>query len=67
MTNYSNIQGECPKCHGYSLNYDRATFIDSGVLFPHTCQDCGQVGEEYYSLDFQGHIIYDEDGNQKEL
>lgn len=62
----SNEQGTCPKCNG-SLDYESARFEDTMVYFPWTCEDCGVQGEEWYSLDFQGHNVYDEEGNIIEL
>lgn len=65
--NYRNEQGVCPKCGGGSLDYEAARFEDDMCYFPYTCEECGQEGEEWYSLDFQGHNIITEDGETVEL
>lgn len=64
---YTNKQGYCPKCGGYNLNYCSAEFTDSMLYFPYECDDCGQVGEEWYSMEFAGHNIYDKNGEIIEL
>lgn len=64
---YTNRQGECPKCHGYNLDYEPIDFSDNSVFFRYKCGDCGQEGEEWYSLEFQGHNVYTEDGDKIEL
>ena len=63
----SNEQGICPKCQGDNLDYQSAEFVELMAYYRWTCKDCGQEGEEWYNLDFQGHNIYDEEGNIIEL
>ncbi|MBO7615030.1 MAG: hypothetical protein J6T15_04980 [Bacilli bacterium] len=62
----SNIQGECPKCGGTSLDYGDVVFedfIDDGaVYFPWTCPDCGAEGREYYYIYFATHKVKDKEG-----
>lgn len=64
---FDNRQGYCPRCKHLNLDYESACFEDTMVYFPWKCEDCGLQGEEWYSLDFQGHNIYDEEGNIIEL
>lgn len=64
---YKNEQGVCPKCGSYSLDYKTAEFTESMLYYPYKCEDCGQEGEEWYSMDFQGHNIYTETGDCIEL
>ena len=65
---YKNEQGFCPKCHSYNLDYGSLEIEDDGMCYyPYKCEDCGQEGEEWYRLDFQGHNIYTEDGDVIEL
>ena len=65
---YKNEQGFCPKCGSYNLDYHAMEFEDDGMCYyPYKCKDCGQEGEEWYKLDFQGHNVYDENGELIEL
>ena len=64
---YKNEQGYCPKCGNYNLDYQAAKFEDTMVVFPYTCEDCGQEGEEWYSLDFAGHNVYADNGEMIQL
>ena len=49
-------QGKCPKCDGYDLDYDTLELGDlQTVQYPYTCNECGFVGREQYSLAFIGH------------
>lgn len=64
---YTNRQGECPKCHSGNLDYDAVEFSDNMCYFPYKCEECGQEGEEWYSMVFSGHNIYTEDGDKIEL
>ncbi len=65
---YINEQGCCPKCHGLNLDYGAIEYQDDGMCYyPYKCKDCGQQGEEWYRLEFQGHNVYDENGEMIEL
>lgn len=59
---YTNKQGYCPKCGGGMLDYEAAKFEDDMMYFPYVCNNCEQEGEEWYSLNFDGHNIYTEEG-----
>lgn len=67
MKEYNNEQGECPKCHGYNLDYDPASFEDNQIYFNWHCKDCGQEGSEWYNMEFIGHNIINEDGKEIQL
>lgn len=60
---YTNRQGECPKCHGYNLDYKAVRYEGSMCYYPYECEDCGQEGQEWYSMEFSGHNVYNEDGD----
>ena len=64
---FKNQQGYCPRCNSLNLDYGTADFLDTMVYFPWECKDCGLHGEEWYSLDFAGHNVFDEEGNSIEL
>ena len=64
---YTNQQGECPNCQAHNLKYEHPTFTDGGVIFGYTCEECHQVGEEFYSMNFEGHSIYNENDERIEL
>lgn len=64
---YINRQGICPKCGEISLDYDTIRYTDEMCYYPYKCEKCGQEGEEWYHLEFQGHNIYTEDGDMIEL
>jgi hypothetical protein len=64
---FTNEQGECPKCHGKDLNYGTAEFEDNVVYFPWVCPECKIEGSEWYRMEFIGHNIITEDGEEIEL
>ena len=64
---YKNEQGLCPKCGGGRLNYLSQDTDSNMIWYFYKCEDCGQEGEEWYRLEFQGHNIYTEDGDVIEL
>ena len=65
---YQNRQGECPKCGEMSLDYHQPIrYTDDMCYFPYKCKNCGQEGEEWYRLEFQGHNVITEDGYIIEL
>lgn len=55
---YKNEQGTCPKCGGNNLDYGTLELEGDMAYYPYTCNDCGQEGEEWYSMRFDGHNIY---------
>lgn len=61
---YINRQGECPKCGGYNLDYGAIQYTDEMCYYPYKCKKCGQEGQEWYRLEFQGHNIFTEDGDE---
>lgn len=65
--NYTNEQGFCPKCHSYNLDYQAIRYTDELCYYPYKCKKCGQEGEEWYRLEFQGHNVITEDGEVIEL
>lgn len=67
MKDYINKQGVCPKCGEHQLDYDTIRYIDEMCYYPYKCGMCGQEGEEWYRLEFQGHNVYDEKGEMIEL
>lgn len=64
---YKNEQGVCPKCGSHNLEYDVISIECEACFYPYTCNDCGQEGEEWYSMEFTGHNVYDENGEIIEL
>lgn len=51
------------------MNYtnEQPTFTDGGVIFGYTCEECHQVGEEFYTMNFEGHTIYNENDERIEI
>ena len=64
---YINKQGVCPKCGEISLDYGTIRYTDEMCYYPYKCEKCGQEGEEWYRLEFQGHNVITEDGDVIEL
>lgn len=64
---YINKQGVCPKCGGGRLNYLSQDTDSNMIWYFYKCEDCGQEGEEWYRLEFQGHNVITEDGDMIEL
>ena len=64
---YMNKQGYCPKCGEFDLDYQAIKYTDEMCYYPYKCKHCGQEGEEWYRLEFQGHNVITEDGDYIEL
>lgn len=64
---YKNEQGYCPKCHTLNLDYQPIEYVDGMCYYPYKCEECGQEGEEWYSMVFAGHNVITEDGDVIEL
>lgn len=67
MEKYKNEQGVCPKCGETELEYEAIRLENDMCYFLYTCKKCGQEGEEWYSLKFQGHNIITKAGEIIEL
>ena len=50
-------QGSCPCCGNTNLSYDSANIDGENISYPWECQDCGSNGSEWYSLEFSGHNV----------
>ena len=64
---YTNEQGLCPKCKSGNLDYFSQDTDSDMIWYCYKCKDCGQQGEEWYRLEFQGHNVITEDGDVIEL
>lgn len=42
--------GHCPKCESEEIEYGAVEYINDGLIFPSTCQDCKLEFNEYYNL-----------------
>lgn len=49
----------CPICGSY-LDYEPIELEGDMIYYPYTCENCGAKGEEWYSLEFNGHSVYNE-------
>lgn len=56
-----NCEGYCPLCHSDNVDYESIELRDGMAYFPYTCKNCGTQGEEWYNLQFEGHMIDDSD------
>lgn len=67
----SNKNGQCPICNGcnlnYNPNYEQIEPEGDVICYPWVCEDCSAQGEEWYSLNFIGHNVLDEDGVSIEI
>lgn len=63
----SNNKGYCPFCGKNNLEYGAVRFEGEMCYFPWECLTCKHEGEEWYSLEFIGHNVIDENGNNIEL
>lgn len=64
---YKNEQGHCPKCGGYNLDYQTIQYADGMCYYPYKCEGCGQEGEEWYHMEFNGHNVITKEGDLIEL
>ena len=64
---YTNKCGVCPKCEKEDLEYGSIKLEGNMCYFPYKCKNCGLEGEEWYSMEFAGHSIYNKNGDYIEL
>ncbi|RLI48204.1 hypothetical protein DRO61_06765, partial [Candidatus Bathyarchaeota archaeon] len=51
MNDYiSKSQGECPVCKSHDINYDTFVYEGDYLYYPIECNECGNIGKEYYTL-----------------
>ena len=62
-----NNMGVCPHCKEQDLEYGSIQLEGENAYFPYKCNNCGLEGEEWYSMEFVGHNVYDENGELIEL
>lgn len=64
----SNEVGVCPFCNEVGL-LEYGCMNNDGELtyFKWTCANCKHEGEEWYRLEFIGHNVIDEEGNNIEI
>lgn len=64
----SNEMGTCPMCNGSMLSYDSIEVEDDMLAnYKWSCLDCGCEGEEWYELNFIGHNIIVDNGDNIEI
>lgn len=64
----SNNIGKCPFCNNEGiLDYGAVQFEGEMCYFPWQCLECKHEGEEWYSMEFIGHNVIDENGNKIEI
>ena len=63
----SNKQRTCPFCGEEELYYIEVHFEGKMCCFPWKCLECGHKGEEWYFMEFLGHNVIDENGNNVEI
>lgn len=51
--------GICPSCQEEELVYGGEVFIDSLVYYPWKCENCGELGREFYDVIFAEHTLID--------
>ena len=61
----SNEVGKCPFCNSYNLDYDCVNNEDNLCYYKWQCLECKHEGEEWYSLNYIGHNVYNNNGDQK--
>lgn len=66
-TQLTNERNKCPKCGSEDLDYETIRLEGEQCYFPYKCNNCGLRGEEWYSLEFCGHNIYNENNELIEL
>jgi hypothetical protein len=50
-------QGSCPCCKSDNLAYGAVEHTEDNLYYPWECQDCGSNGKEWYSVEFSGHNV----------
>ena len=63
----SNKQRTCPFCGEEKLYYGEVHFEGEMCCFPWKCLECGNKGEEWYFMEFLGHNVIDENGNNVKI
>ena len=57
------MEGQCPKCKNWNLDYDEMEIEGNSIYYPWTCEDCGASGKEWYNLEFSEQEL-DEKGGE---
>lgn len=52
-------EDKCPICGG-ELEYGESGIIDEGVFYEVSCPKCGFSGKEWYRMEFDGYIDYND-------
>lgn len=63
----SNELGFCPFCNSNELSYGNFCREGDMCYYKWTCRKCGHKGEEWYSLEFAGHNVLDENDDWVEI
>ena len=64
----SNEVGVCPFCNSEgTLNYDCVNNEGDMCYYKWCCSNCEHEGEEWYRLEFIGHNVIDESGDNIEI
>lgn len=61
----SNEVGTCPHCGSDDLVYESMVYEGDSLYYPFKCQECDLEGEEWYSLEFQGHNVKTINGSEE--
>ena len=46
----ANVQGQCPKCGKFNLEYGKMKLDGESLVYEFECSDCGAKGTEVYNL-----------------
>lgn len=64
----SNEVGKCPFCNSEgTLDYGAIQLESEMCYFSWQCLKCKHEGEEWYSMNFIGHNVIDENGDNIEI
>ena len=54
------MQGECPKCHSQNIEYANAENDGEYRCYEFECEDCGCQATEWFKLEFEETVSYEE-------
>jgi hypothetical protein len=50
--------GKCANCNSDNIEYGNSGMIDESMYYEYDCNDCDEVGKEWYNLTYVETISY---------
>lgn len=54
----TEVKGACANCNSTNIEYGGTELHDEQMSYDYTCNDCGEPGKEWYTLEYIETIKY---------